>query len=178
MFSKLSVIFVAALAAAGEAHNHLGYQHHRRQYGNETAGPASASMITSTVYSTQEITITSCAPTVTNCPAKSTTVITSVIAVSTTVGPVQATASSSSSAVVAPIGGSRSVPLGTAPAGSIQPVSPAETSGSSVQVTTRVSNATLTYVLGSGSSTTVVTTTVQRTSTETLYSVSTPQPDD
>jgi len=174
MFSKLSVIFIAALAAAGEAHNHLGYQHHRRQFGNETAGPASASMTTSTVYSTRQITITSCAPTVTNCPAGSTTVINSVIAVSTTVCPVKATARSSSSAVVAPIGGSSSVPLGTAPASSSQPVSPVKTGGSSALVTTRVSNATLTYVLGSGSSTTVVTTTVQRTSTETLYSVSIP----
>ena len=47
---------------------------------------------TSTVYSTQEVTITSCAATVTNCPAHpekqtETTVVTSVIAVSTTVCP-------------------------------------------------------------------------------------------
>ncbi|THC89064.1 hypothetical protein EYZ11_011491 [Aspergillus tanneri] len=41
-------------------------------------------MTTSTVYSTSEFTITSCAPTVTNCPADSTTVVTSTIAVSTT----------------------------------------------------------------------------------------------
>ena len=50
---------------------------------------------TSTVYSTQEVTITSCAATVTNCPAHpekqtETTVVTSVIAVSTTVCPLTA----------------------------------------------------------------------------------------
>jgi hypothetical protein len=171
MFSKLSVIFVAALAAAGEAHNH------RRQYANETADPASASMTTSTVYSTQEITITSCAPTVTNCPAKSISVLTSVVAVSTTVVPVKATASPSSSVVAAALGGSSSVPLGTAPAGSSPSASSIEVGGSSAPVTTRVSNATLTYTLGLGSSSTVITTTVHRTSTETLYSVSILQSD-
>jgi len=197
MFRKLSVAFIAALAAAGEAHNHLGHHYHRRQYGNETAGPVSASMTTSTVYSTQEITITSCAPTVTNCPAESTTVVTSVIAVSTTVCPVTATGisssavaapigasssaalgtSPSSSAIAAPIGGSSSVPLGTAPYSSSQAAGPTETAGSPSPGTTRVSNSTLTYTLGSGSSTTVVTTTIQHTSTETNYIVSTLQCD-
>lgn len=46
---------------------------------------------TSTVYTTEEITITSCAPTVTKCPAHSTTVITSTYVVSTTVCPITPT---------------------------------------------------------------------------------------
>ncbi|KAK5278140.1 hypothetical protein LTR16_008951, partial [Cryomyces antarcticus] len=40
---------------------------------------------TSTVYSTQEVTVTSCASTITNCPAHSTVVVTSVVAISTTI---------------------------------------------------------------------------------------------
>ncbi|KAI9869692.1 MAG: hypothetical protein M1830_005208 [Pleopsidium flavum] len=58
------------------------------------------SYTTSTVYSTQEVTITSCAPTVTSCPASSTMVVTSVVAVSTTVCPV--TANSAAAAAAAP----------------------------------------------------------------------------
>ncbi|KAI9668318.1 MAG: hypothetical protein M1829_005522 [Trizodia sp. TS-e1964] len=45
---------------------------------------------TSTIYSTALYTITSCAPTVTNCPAQSTLVVTSLIAISTTVCPITA----------------------------------------------------------------------------------------
>jgi hypothetical protein len=45
------------------------------------------SWTTSTVWTTEEITITSCAPTVTNCPAHSTTVVTSTYVASTTVCP-------------------------------------------------------------------------------------------
>jgi len=44
---------------------------------------------TSTVYSTTSYTISSCAPYVTDCPYKSSKVVTSVIAVSTTVCPVE-----------------------------------------------------------------------------------------
>ncbi|KAF3391702.1 hypothetical protein F1880_007527 [Penicillium rolfsii] len=46
---------------------------------------------TSTIWTTEEITITSCAPTVTNCPAHSTSVITSTYVASTTVCPIQPT---------------------------------------------------------------------------------------
>ncbi|KAF7716333.1 Uncharacterized protein PECH_000115 [Penicillium ucsense] len=42
---------------------------------------------TSTIWSTEEVTSTSCAPTVTNCPAHSTTIVTSTWAVSTTICP-------------------------------------------------------------------------------------------
>ncbi|MCJ1405762.1 hypothetical protein MMC11_008992 [Xylographa trunciseda] len=46
---------------------------------------------TSTVYTTQEITITSCAPTITNCPAESTVLTTITVAAYTTICPVTAT---------------------------------------------------------------------------------------
>ncbi|KAJ5512698.1 hypothetical protein N7463_002250 [Penicillium fimorum] len=44
-------------------------------------------MTTSTVWTTQEVTITKCAPTVTNCPAHSTVLVTSTYPLSTTVCP-------------------------------------------------------------------------------------------
>ncbi|MCJ1280689.1 hypothetical protein MMC26_000006 [Xylographa opegraphella] len=46
---------------------------------------------TSTVYTTQEITVTSCAPTITNCPAESTVLTTITVAAYTTICPVTAT---------------------------------------------------------------------------------------
>ncbi|GLB11976.1 hypothetical protein AtubIFM57258_009253 [Aspergillus tubingensis] len=63
-----------------------------------TSAPTPVRMTTSTVYSTKEVTITSCAPTVTNCPANSVTVVTSTIAVSTTVCPVTETSRASPAA--------------------------------------------------------------------------------
>ncbi|OJJ75921.1 hypothetical protein ASPBRDRAFT_26444 [Aspergillus brasiliensis CBS 101740] len=60
-----------------------------------TSTPTPVRMTTSTVYTTKEVTITSCAPTVTNCPANSVTVVTSTIAVSTTVCPVTETSGAS-----------------------------------------------------------------------------------
>ena len=59
--------------------------------------PIFPNLMTSTVYSTQEITVTSCAPTVTNCPEESIIVTTSVIAVSTTICPVTETETSTTS---------------------------------------------------------------------------------
>ena len=61
-------------------------------FASTVAASYNQTLTTSTVYSTNLITITSCAPTVTNCPASSTVVVTSVIAVSTTVCPVTASA--------------------------------------------------------------------------------------
>ncbi|KAI9699553.1 MAG: hypothetical protein M1820_007184 [Bogoriella megaspora] len=66
----------------------------------------------STIYSTQEVTITSCAPEVTNCPASSTVVQTSTIPVSV----VPVSAAPSSPAISAPAG---SAPAGSAPIGSV-----------------------------------------------------------
>ena len=163
-FSKLSVVFFAALASASNGHFH-GRHHHfgRRQYGNET-GISGPRMTTSTVYETQTFTITSCAPTVTDCPAESTKVVTSVVAVSTTVCPVTEAggyaASTPPSSIVAPI--STGV---YSSEGAVAASAPTES------VVTKVTNTTLTYTLGSGSSTTIVTTTIQHTSTETLTKV-------
>ncbi|KAF2197568.1 hypothetical protein GQ43DRAFT_357026, partial [Delitschia confertaspora ATCC 74209] len=44
-------------------------------------------LVTSTIYSTQTFTVTMCASTVANCPARSTTTVVSVVPVSTTVCP-------------------------------------------------------------------------------------------
>jgi len=61
-------------------------------------------LTTSTIYSTQYHTVTSCASTVTNCPAHSTVVVTDIIAVSTTVCPVeQAQPTGASSKPAAPV---------------------------------------------------------------------------
>ena len=163
-FSKLSVVFFAALASASNNHFH-GRHHHfgRRQYGNET-GISGPQMTISTIYETQTFTITSCAPTVTDCPAESTKVVTSVVAVSTTVCPVTEAGgyavSTPPSSIVAPI----STGVYTSEA-TVAPSAPAES------VVTKVTNTTLTYTLGSGSSTTIVTTTIQHTSTETITKV-------
>jgi chitinase len=61
----------------------------------ETVVPEPTSWTTSTVYSTKTYTITSCAPTVTNCPGKIGQVTTEVVAISTTICPVTATPSAS-----------------------------------------------------------------------------------
>ncbi|KAJ5577145.1 hypothetical protein N7535_004071 [Penicillium sp. DV-2018c] len=93
-------------------------------------------MTTSTVYTTSEITITSCAASVTNCPAGSgsTTVVTSTIAVSTTVCPVTETApAATDSPSLPPVptptgvlpGSSSAVPT---PSGTVVPSSSAEPS--------------------------------------------------
>jgi hypothetical protein len=125
--SKISVALVALLAAAGEARNHHGH-FRRRQFGNDTA----ANPATLTQFETKLITITSCAPTVTDCPADSTIVTSTVVPVETT---------------------GEAAPLETA-------------------APTKVSNTTLTYTLGTGSSMTVVTTTIFQTSTFTNLLVS------
>lgn len=62
-FTTLSVAFFAALASA-HAH-HPQHFHHRRGL-NGTSGPST----TLTILSTHTSVITSCAPTITNCPAR------------------------------------------------------------------------------------------------------------
>jgi hypothetical protein len=169
-FSKLSVVFFAALVSASNGHFH-GRHHHfgRRQYGNET-GISGPQMTISTIYETQTFTITSCAPTVTDCPAESTKLVTSIVAVSTTVCPVTEAggyaASTPPSSIVAPIS------TGVYPSeATVAPSTPVES------VVTKVTNTTLTYTLGSGSSTTIVTTTIQHTSTETITKVNIAAPE-
>ncbi|KAJ9658109.1 hypothetical protein H2201_007890 [Coniosporium apollinis] len=185
LINKLSVAAVAALATLGSAHSHRRHAHIARQgYSNETVshayptevtgyptGGETASpteMTTSTIYSTATFTITSCAPTITNCPADATKVVTSVIAVSTTVCPKSEVGSSSSgyadsSSWAYPDPSSSAVdPIGTGvhsyPASSV--------AATETPIATEVTNSTLTYTLGTGSSTTVITTTIRRTSTQ------------
>ena len=71
---------------------------------------------TQTVYQTKEYTITSCAPDVTNCPASSTQIVTSSVAISTTIVTPTAPASyevPASSSEAAPVS---SAPISSAPA--------------------------------------------------------------
>ena len=64
------------------------------------------------------------------------------------------------------------VPLGTGAAERLDPISQAPVAGaSSASVVTQVSDATLTFTLGSGESKTVVTTTIQKTLTSTVFEV-------
>ncbi|THY59487.1 hypothetical protein D6C97_04065 [Aureobasidium pullulans] len=80
---------------------------------------------TVTLYSTKEVTITSCAADVTNCPAKvSTTLFPTAITVTSVWSRTQSTSAASSPAGSAPAG---SAPAGSSPAGS-SPVSPETTS--------------------------------------------------
>ncbi|XTI94094.1 hypothetical protein V2W45_922246 [Cenococcum geophilum] len=58
-------------------------------YSSAAAYNVSVPLTTKTIYSTSLITVTSCAAYVTDCPAKSTVVITSVVPISTTVCPVE-----------------------------------------------------------------------------------------
>ena len=221
MFSKLSTALVLALAVVGEASRHrYGHHAHHRRALNTTStaiatDPTTQLMTTSTVYTTQEYTITTCAPTVKDCPAESkteVTVVTATTAAYTTVCPVTTTevptsiipsetASASSSAAasvyssaseIAPVSSSAAATvqssiveiapatssaaaITSSPAVPLSTGSPGSSSaaaGTDYTTSMFVSNSTLTYTLGSGSSTTVVTTTVQRTSTRTVYQVS------
>lgn len=84
---------LVAVASAGQ------YQSPPPSSSPSVSAPASQVWTTSTVYSTTEVTITSCASTVTNCPAHpesqtETQVVTSWVAVSTTVCPVTESSSS------------------------------------------------------------------------------------
>ncbi|KAI9829087.1 MAG: hypothetical protein M1832_000110 [Thelocarpon impressellum] len=147
-FSQLAIGLVAVLATGSQAHApQHGHIHAARGFGNE-----SAPLTTSTIYETSVATITSCAPTVTYCPAESTVKVTSVIAVSTTVCPVSEA-------------GQASAPTPSKPSSDVHVAN-----STAVGVHTVVGDSTLTYTLGSGESATVVTTTVKVTSTQTLTS--------
>ncbi|MCJ1435601.1 hypothetical protein MMC27_004975 [Xylographa pallens] len=71
---------------------------------------AAQNYTTSTVYTTQEITVTSCAPTITNCPAESTVLTTITVAAYTTICPVTATMVPTSAAAPSFISSSSAVP--------------------------------------------------------------------
>ena len=257
MLSSIFVIVVTVLAAVGHANRYQHAQFHPRRQLNETS-TAGDTFVTSTVYTTQEITITSCAPTVSDCPAEESThtIITTVtVPAYTTVCPITmslspysspaapipgslsslisaataaATATATPSSGSAPTGsspsgiaypsgsgavpssGSGTAPLpsytgspangnnpssvnaalpvsslasGTAPfyilpttgvplrTGSPSTTNAAGAPENTFNTLTYVNNSTLTYTMGAGASTTVVTTVVQFTSTETLFLV-------
>ncbi|KAI9890700.1 MAG: hypothetical protein M1814_003769 [Vezdaea aestivalis] len=150
----LAVSGLATIASAYHGHQHQGHKYYGRDgYSNATAAPE---MVTATIYSTQLVTVTSCAPTVTYCPAHSTAVVTSVVAVSTTVCPASE-ASKYTSPTLSPTMPPATFNYTPSNSTAVAPITP------SVSVST--GSATLTYTIGSGSSTTVVTTTVQMTST-------------
>ncbi|OKL62789.1 hypothetical protein UA08_01527 [Talaromyces atroroseus] len=84
----------------------------------------------STIYTTTEVTITSCAPTVTNCPANSHSVITQTVAVSTTLCPVTAAETGQSTVIpAAQTGSTGSSPSSTSPSSATH--SPSSSSPSS-----------------------------------------------
>ncbi|KAI9882405.1 MAG: hypothetical protein M1823_005850 [Watsoniomyces obsoletus] len=176
---KLSLALVASLATgaqAGLSWQHRRHHHHHMMprdvapFNTTAAGPTGTApygtapvgtaplgtgpMTTSTVYATSLVTVTSCAPTVTECPAGSTVVSTIVIPISTTVCPVSAV----NPVVTPPPGAGMNPQVSTA-------------------LTTEEIDNTLTYTLGRGSSTTVVTTTVKvkTTRTKTTFVEATPE---
>jgi len=107
-------------------------------YSSAAAYNVSVPLTTKTIYSTSLITVTSCAAYVTNCPAKSTVVITSVVPISTTVCPVESEYASSSyaeesSVEVYPVSSAAETPCST-----------------STTVTVTVSPATTPYATGTG----------------------------
>lgn len=183
LFGALTVAALAATAQAG-SHLHQRHAHHYyRRNDNTTAPVSSEAMTTSTVYATSLITITSCEPTVTSCPGSSTVVSTVVVPVSTTVCPVSEVPPTDSKSVENPVGPSASgSDYGTGAGSTANPVPTAPPMGTGVspshytnQTTTvtiaEEKDTTLTYTLGAGESTTIVTTTirVQSTRTSTLF---------
>merc|ERR1712054_435775 len=118
----------------------------------ETRNSTALSYTTSTVYSTKEVTITSCAPTVTNCPLRPgtpTAVITSTVAVSTTICPVTKSATTPAPGVhtqsaSSSMPGNATVTEGTTVYSTYCPVTSVHTSGSSTYETTYMTWSTLT----------------------------------
>lgn len=86
---KYSVAFLAAALAGIASADHL----------NSTSTAAQA-MVTSIVYTTQVVTVTSCPASVSSCPAHSTIVKTMTVAAYTTICPATQTPSSAPAAAV------------------------------------------------------------------------------
>lgn len=78
MKSAVAVLGLAAIANAFEFPKHAQYHHKRSNYtepaGTSAAAGSGSDYTTVTVLTTQVRTITSCAPTVTNCPARQTAI--------------------------------------------------------------------------------------------------------
>ncbi|RFU30873.1 hypothetical protein B7463_g5437, partial [Scytalidium lignicola] len=107
-------------------------------WSNSTVVPPPASSVeytTSTIYTTSVSTIISCAPTVTNCPARSTVLTTVTIPVSTTVCPV-ASATTSPAASIQTTPASPSVPVISTPKSTKVPETPTITETAPVAPTT------------------------------------------
>ncbi|KAH8808894.1 Metallo-dependent phosphatase-like protein [Xylogone sp. PMI_703] len=106
-------------------------------YSNSSVTATSVPLTTSTVYTTSVITVTHCATTVTNCPASSIEVITSTIALYTTVCPVSAASTTAAGASSIPQVGSSA---GAAPS-TVTAALPSSVAGSSAAITLGVSTA-------------------------------------
>lgn len=161
-FKTLSA--AALFLGLASAYSHPRHFHHRRALNSTVpAGPST----TLTVIATEVHTITSCAVTVTDCPAHpeqatSEFVVTETRTLATTVCPVS-DASSISSAIVSSQPAIPSAPLATGSGPSITSDAGSVPTG----------DTTLTYTLGTGTSTTVVTTTIKHTQTKTVYATPT-----
>jgi len=168
--TALSMGFFAALASA-HAYHPQHFHHRRHVNGTGISGGPSTAL---TVFVTNTHTFTSCAPTVTNCPAAIKTggvvVVTETVPITTTICPVSDAESVSSaiqsSYVASGLNSAKGdvtttaafVPVITgAPLGTGSGASP--TGGDSGD-----EDVVLTYTLGAGTSTTVVTTTIKHTS--------------
>lgn len=174
-------LFAAVASASQHVPQHF---HQRRQYNS------SVPSTTLTVYATNVYTVTSCAASVTDCPADQSTseqVITSTVAAYTTVCPIAEAASASSAVLSSYSAAASSTAKGavSTPAGYPTKPYPTGESGTTPSApmgtgfTTKgeviyptasgSESVVLTYTLGSGTSTTVVTTTIKHTQTATVY---------
>ncbi|KAL6804622.1 hypothetical protein GGI42DRAFT_352709 [Trichoderma sp. SZMC 28013] len=169
----------AGLASATSPIRHL----HFPRSNTTTAAVDDAAPTTLTVIATSVHTVISCAPTVTNCPARlnstgagslpesarATVVVTDTIVLATTVCPVAEASSISSSLQAAHSSGliTGSTIKTTPPAA----VTPPPNAG--VSVSDVVTDKTLTYTIGKGAGASVVTTTIQATTKKTITLTST-----
>ncbi|RSL42864.1 hypothetical protein CEP53_011974 [Fusarium sp. AF-6] len=182
---KSVIANLGMFAAVANAYSYPRHMHFRRDNGTDDA------LTTLTVLTTEVQTITSCAPTVTNCPArdqtamdelpetdKTTYVVTNTVLLTTTVCPVTEAGSISSSVISeAQTGGvtgktltaplTADVPLSTGAyppvtAGDESPEAPEPTSLTTI-TSDVVTDKTVTLTLGTGTDASVVTTTVQST---------------
>ncbi|KAM0420616.1 hypothetical protein ACHAPT_011532 [Fusarium lateritium] len=187
---KSVVASIGMFAAVANAYSYPRHMHFRRGNGTDDA------LTTLTVLTTEVETITSCAPTVTNCPArdntaldelpetdKTTYVVTNTILLTTTVCPVTEAGSISSSVISeAQTGGitgktltaplTAEVPLSTGAyppvtAGDESPEGPEPTSLTTI-TSDVVTDKTVTLTLGTGTDASTVTTTVQSTIKSTI----------
>ncbi|TFA99433.1 hypothetical protein CCMA1212_008785 [Trichoderma ghanense] len=164
----------AGLASATQPIRHL----HFPRANTTTVAVDDAAPTTLTVIATSVHTVISCAPTVTNCPARlnstgvgslpdsavTPVIVTDTIVLATTVCPVAEASSISSSLQAAHSSG---VITGSTIKGTLPPaVTPPPNAG--VTVSDVVTEKTLTYTIGKGADTSVVTTTIKATTQQTI----------